>query len=233
MITDVLAEFDVTATTWAQEHLTKFAVEIKNTTGATRDAYMKIQEQTSRLERVGVELPVNEVSPAEDVDGNPYPTFERHLYADSDGRYPARLNDWETVVVSTEVGRKSTVAWYRNPARAARSALRIAYQDEGGDWKSLQVDFLIASRMDDGALGASIVDQHGDHLADAKYKLRALADYAEHYGDEFVRIESVAKAGDVLRVIDLKEPSVRATVRSFEGGKVTALYESNAARDYA
>jgi hypothetical protein len=75
-----------------------------------------------------------------------------------------------------ELDRKSTVAWYRNPARAARSALRIAYQDEAGNWKSLQVDFLAISKRDDGTLAASIVDPHGDHLADAKFKLRALAD---------------------------------------------------------
>ena len=51
MIKEVIAELDMTATEWVQERLTKFAVDIKNTTGATRDAYMKVQEQTSRLER--------------------------------------------------------------------------------------------------------------------------------------------------------------------------------------
>ena len=40
-------------------------------------------------------------------------------------------------------------------------------------------------------------------------------------------------ANDSLRVLDLKDEKVRAAVRSFEGGKVTALYESGAARDYA
>lgn len=232
MIKDVIAELDTTATEWVQERLTKFAVDIKNTTGATRDAYMKVQEQTSRLERVGIELPANDLAPGEDTEGNPYPTFERHLFADADGRYPVKLNDWETTVVTTELGRNSTVAWYRNPARAARSALRVAYQDEGGTWKSLQVDFLVMSKRDDGTLAASIVDPHGDHLADAKSKLRALADYAEHYGNEFLRIESVAKADDKLRALDLQDAHVRAAVRAFEGGKVTALYESDAARDY-
>jgi hypothetical protein len=48
------------------------------------------------------------------------------------------------------------------------------------------------SRRDDGSLVASIVDPHGDHLADAKFKLRALADYADTYSGEFLRIESVA-----------------------------------------
>ncbi len=235
MIKAVLAELDTTATEWVQERLTKFAVDIKNTTGATRDAYMKVQEQTSRLERVGIELPANDLAPGEDTERNPYPTFDHHLFADPDGNYPVKLNDWETNVVTTELGRKSTVAWYRNPARAARSArsaLRIAYQDESGTWKSLQVDFVVISRRDDGTLAASIVDPHGDHLADAKFKLRALAGYAGQYGDEFLRIESVAKVGGALRTLDLQNSDVRAAVRAFEGGKVTALYESDTARDY-
>jgi type III restriction enzyme len=229
---DVVAELNAAATAWVQEELTRFAVDIKNTTGATRDAYMKVQEQTSRLERVGVELPANEVAPSEDTDGNAYATFERHLYADAVGMFPANLNDWERIVVNAELNRKSTVAWYRNPARSTRSALRIAYQDESGTWKSLLVDFLVVSRRDDGSLAASIVDPHGDHLADAKFKLRALADYAETYGSEFLRIESVANAGVGLRTLDLQDAKVRDAVRGFEGGKVTALYESDAARDY-
>lgn len=38
---------------------------------------------------------------------------------------------------------------------------------------------------------------------------------------------------DSLRVLDLSEPSVRAAVVAFDGGTVTALYESEAARPYA
>lgn len=44
--------------------------------------------------------------------------------------------------------------------------------------------------------------------------------------------ESIAKVGGALRALDLKEVGVREAVRAFEGGKVTALYESDAARDY-
>ena len=63
----------------------------------------------------------------------------------------------------------------------------------------------------DGSLGASIVDPHGDHLADARAKLRALAAFAEQFGDRFVRIESIAKVDDgSLRVLDLGDPTVRA-----------------------
>lgn len=59
-----------------------------------------------------------------------------------------------------------------------------------------------------------------------------MPDYAEQYGNEFLRIESVAKAGESLRTLDLHDAKVREAVRAFEGGKVTALYESDAARDY-
>ena len=55
------------------------------------------------------------------------------------------------------------------------SALTV---DDAGSWASLQVDFLIVSRRTDGTLAASIVDRHGDRLADAKGKLRALSDSA-------------------------------------------------------
>lgn len=48
------------------------------------------------------------------------------------------------------------------------------------------------------------------------------------------RIESVAKVEDgSLRVLDLAEPAVRADVLAFQGGKVTALYQSQHSRPYA
>ena len=89
------------------------------------------------------------------------------------------------------------------------------------------------SRRDDDTLAASIVDPHGDHLADAKAKLRALADFADTHGDRFIRIVSIAKGADGgLRVLDLLDAEVRAAVRSFDGAKVSALYESPAAQPF-
>jgi len=229
----VVAEIESTATKFVQEHLTKFAVEIKNTTGATRDAYRKVQEQTSAPEATTVELRANEKTATKDGDGNDLPNFEGHIYSDSDGKYPVRLNDWEATVVNTEIDRPSFVAWYRNPSRPTPNSLRIAYQDETDKWSSLQVDFIIVSRRDDNTLGASIVDPHGDHLADAKAKLRALADFADSHGDQFLRIESVAKAADgTLRSLDLLNADVQQAVRDFEGGKVSALYASEHATPY-
>jgi hypothetical protein len=223
----VIAEIEATANKFVQKQLTKFAVEIKNTTGATRDAYRKVQEQTPAPEAITVELRANEKAATKKGDGEALPTFEGHIYSDAAGRFPAQLNDWEQEVVTTEINRRSFVAWYRNPQRATPNSLRIPYQDETSKWASLQIDFIIVSRRDDGTLAASIVDPHGDHLADAKAKLRALADFADNHGECFLRIQSVAKAADgTLRVLDLLDAKVRKAVRTFEGGKVSALYLS-------
>ena len=156
-----------------------------------------------------------------------------HVFADADGTYPADLNDWERTVVETELARDGFVAWYRNPGSATPASLRIAYQNDEEEWASLQPDFIVVSRRTDGTLGASIVDPHGDYLADARAKLQALAAFAERFGDRFVRIESVAKVEDgSLRVLDLADPAVRAEVLAFQGGKVTALYQSEHSRPY-
>lgn len=232
-IDGVVANVESAATAFVKDQLSKFAVEIKNTTGATRDAYRRVQEQTAAPEAVTIELRANEKAATKNVAGDDLATFIGHLYADAEGRFPADLNAWEAEVVSRELTRPSFVAWYRNPSRAMPNALRIAYHDDSGSWTSLQVDFLIVSRKDDGALAASIVDPHGDHLADAKGKLRALVDFAETHGDRFIRIVSIAKGTDgSLRVLDLLEPRVRKAVKDFDGARVTPLYDSNASDPY-
>lgn len=232
----VASDAESVATKWVQDQFSRFAVEIKNTTGATRDNYLKVKEQTSAPEQMSIELTDTLKAPTKDSnaeEAEPLPTFEGHIYADKDGRFPAKLNDWETEIVLAESGRPSFVGWYRNPQRAVPSSLRIAYKNDSDEWGSLQVDFVVISKRDNETLAASIVDPHGDHLADAKAKLRGLADYAESFGEHFVRIESIAKVHDGrLRVLDLLDAEVRAGIRGFEGGKVTALYESALARDY-
>jgi len=232
-VPNVIAEIEATATRFVRDQLAKFAVEIKNTTGGTRDAYRKVQEQTSSPEPLTVELRANEKAATKDAQGEALRTFNGHIYSDSNGKFPAKLNDWEEEVVTTEIARRSFVAWYRNPQRATPNSLRIPYLEEAGRWSSLQVDFLIVSRRDDGTLAASIVDPHGDHLADAKAKLRALADFAEAHGDRFLRIQSIARISDgTLRGLDLLDAGVRKAVRQFEGGKVSLLYTSEHAVPY-
>ena len=233
LVEGVMAEIEATANRFVQQQLNNFAVEIKNTTGATRDAYRKVQEQTVLPEAITIELRANEKSATKTGEGVDLPTFHGHIYSDEQGMFPAHLNDWEEKVIRQEIARRSFVAWYRNPQRATPNSLRIAYQNDAGKWSSLQVDFLVISRRDDGTLAMSIVDPHGDYLADAKAKLRALAKFADDYGERFLRIQSITRTdnGD-LRSLDLLDADVRKAVRNFEGGKVSILYQSEHSTPY-
>ena len=228
----VVADVDAAATRFVKDNLARFAVEIKNTTGATRDSYRQVQEQTPERESLTIDLRTNERAATKDGTGEDLPVFAGHIYSDDDGDFPARLNDWESRVIATETARQSFVAWYRNPQRATPNSLRIAYQDESNRWKSMQVDFIIISKRQDGTLAASIVDPHGDHLSDAKAKLRALAEFAEQVRDQFLRIESIAEVDGELRSVDLRDERVRDAVRTFEGGGVSPLYNSNCSNPY-
>ena len=228
----VVAEMDVAATKFVKDHLARFAVEIKNTTGATRDSYRLVQEQTSERESLTIDMRTNERAATRDGTGEDLPVFAGHVYSDSDGNFPSKLNNWESRVIATETARPSFVAWYRNPQRATPNSLRIAYQDESEHWKSMQVDFIIISKRQDGTLAASIVDPHGDHLSDAKAKLRALAEFAELFRDQFLRIESIAEVDGELRSVDLRDSRVRDAVRAFEGGGVAPLYTSEYSNPY-
>ncbi|MEJ7800277.1 MAG: hypothetical protein WKF60_07145, partial [Ilumatobacter sp.] len=220
----VVTSVESRATDWVREQLDRFAVDIKNTTGKTRDDYRRVQEQSLAPEAVTIAMRDNVSVATLDGDGNPLPRLPGHVYSDESGQFPVTLNSWETDVITTEVDRPSFVAWYRNPSRATPAALRIAYEDDGGRWTSVQPDFIVISRRDDGQLGASIIDPHGDHFADALNKLVALADFAEAHGERFVRIESIAHTTSGLRSLDLQDPGVRETVRAFDGAEVGSLY---------
>lgn len=227
-VPEVLAELDKAATKWVQQKFGDHDAEIALTTGSTRDAFLKVREQASEPEVVEIELKTTFRAPtraSNDEGAADLPRFGKHLYADDEGLFPVKLNDWERTVLETELARPGFVAWYRNPPRRSADALRIAYEDEG-NWGSLQVDFVVVSERDDGRFTASIVDPHSGHLSDSMPKLRALADYAQDHGSSFARIESIDKASDgALRKLSLHEAAARNAVRSFGGAKPNSLYD--------
>jgi hypothetical protein len=155
-----------------------------------------------------------------------------HLMSDADGQFPlASLNSWEQQVVLTELARPNVRGWYRNPSRAAVDSLGIAYRDDStGNWRSMHPDFVFFHEVG-GEVVASILDPHGHHLDDALMKLKALAEFAETYGDSFHRIESLAEVDRKMRVIDLKNDEVREAVREAKG-KAADVYRSSIAVDY-
>ena len=153
-----------------------------------------------------------------------------HLLAADDGMVPITLNEWERKVLDSEATQPGFLGWYRNPDRAVKESLAVAYTDEMEDWKALRPDFLFFGSHHDGTVAVDLVDPHGHHLSDALPKLRGLADFAESYGDSFRRIESVAETGGVMRVLDLTRPQVREAIRAAQDAK--ALYESDVAQGY-
>ncbi len=172
IVPEIVPEIERTATSWVTTQLAAFAAEIRNTTGAVRDAYRRVMEHTINPERVTIDLRNNLTAATRRTAGQELPLYRGHLYSDTAGDFPADLNSWERDVLTAEIARPSFVAWYRNPARPTPASLRIAYRDDAGVWRSLQVDFIIVSRRDDGSFAASIVDPHGDYLADTRQSFR-------------------------------------------------------------
>ncbi len=78
--------------------------------------------------------------------------------------------------------------------------------------------------------GDSDDSAHGTQFSDAIPKLQGLAAYAEAHQGVYRRIESVAKVGDKLRVLDLTSAEVRRAVSEAQDPK--ALYESHVASEY-
>ena len=78
----------------------------------------------------------------------------------------------------------------------------------------MQPDFIFFSESN-GTIIPSIVDPHGQHLSDSLDKLKALADYAEQFGDKFARIEAVSgPSTDNLMFLNLKDSTTREIIRN-------------------
>ncbi|WP_216387092.1 hypothetical protein [Arcanobacterium phocae] len=165
-----------------------------------------------------------------DTDGTErdLPTSTTHLLTSDNGTYPLNLNYWEQRVLAAEEKRPGFVGWYRNPDRAVKESLAIAYEDNHS-WKALRPDFLFFTETTNGVV-VDIVDPHGTHLSDALPKLKGLAQFAENYGGEFRRIESVAETDGKLRVLDMGKAAVREAIRQAVDAK--SLYASDLAYDY-
>lgn len=207
-------------------------VERKNLTDEQQSEYDRIEGMSLTPERISLAVPEKAQAETRErgADGfeKDLPTSSTHLLTADDGTYPLDLNEWEQQVLATEESRTGFVGWYRNPDRAVKESLAIAYEDNHS-WKALRPDFLFFTETPNG-IAVDLVDPHGTHLSDALPKLRGLAQFAETYGDEFRRIESVAEAGGKLRVLDLGRPAVREAILRAADAKT--LYASDIAHDY-
>lgn len=235
LVKEIELEAQEAADKLAREWLTRTRVSRKGLSDEKKTEYDRLEGMSIHPERISLTTPQTAQAEAKErlADGTEktLPTLGLHLMADDHGQYPVDLNDWEREVIASEMTHAGFKGWYRNPSRATKESLAIAYKDpSSNDWKALRPDFIFFAEQHDGSVVADLVDPHGHHLSDAMPKLRGLADFAEQYASDFRRIESVAKVGDKLRVLDLTLPEVRQAVREKDSAK--ALYESNLATDY-
>lgn len=233
LVPGIRETLDAEAEKLANQWLTRFRVDIKNLSDERQDVYRQIREMSANPMDVDLARPTSWMQPTTIREANgsetPLPSFERHMLCDEHGMFPEDFNSWEGEVVKSELARAGAVAWYRNPSRASQDSLGIIYED-GGEPRIVRPDFVFFVQQDDGTVAADIVDPHGIQFGDAMPKLKGLAQYAERFGDQYRRIEAVAKIGDKFRVLDLKEAATRASVAT--ATTIKALYESADAFDY-
>lgn len=232
LVTEVQAYFDAEAEKLAKEWLAKYVPEIKSLADDRRESYRQIIEMSTEPQSVGLAKPSSryEATKARENDKEiKLPTWKNHLLADTDGRYPAELNEWERTVVEAESKRAGFRFWYRNPQQPGQSSLGIAYREDG-QFKIVRPDFIFFVEQD-GEVVADLIDPHGLHLADALPKLQGLAAYAEEHASSYRRIAAVAEAHGKLRELDLSRAEVRQEVLGASSAR--SLFEGPLAADYA
>jgi hypothetical protein len=205
---DVVEKVENEAADRVRQWLDTYGDAISELSEDKKAKYAEVRAMASTPELVTPGLPVGSITMSGD---DTVIAYDKHLYSDSVGMYRTRLGTWEQHALNVEKGRASFVAWYRNPTGGQR-ALRVPY-DTGNGYGKLYPDFIMLH--DDGSgVSASIVDPHGQHLADAADKLRGLAAYAAKHGSAYARIIAVIKntAGD-FRQLDLKDATVRAGLK--------------------
>lgn len=232
LVSEIVTAIEEEANGIARKWLTDTRVERKNLTDEQQAEYERLEGMSLSPERVLLTVPQKAQAETKERDAygaeRDLPISKTHLLTSEKGIYPLDLNDWEQKVLAAEEDRAGFIGWYRNPDRAIRESLAIAYEDNHS-WKALRPDFLFFSETDRGIV-VDIVDPHGTHLSDALPKLKGLAQFTENYGSEFRRVESVAEAGGKLRVLDICRPAVREAIAQATDAK--SLYTSPFADDY-
>lgn len=212
--------------------LTTKARAIASLPDSRKPTYEAIQDMAREPEPVTIEIKSDEQVDSVDTDRNPLPTERKHLLATRTGEYPLELrmakNRWERATIKHEQNLGTLQGWYRNPSSAGKNSLRIAHKSVDS-WKSVQPDFVFVHKSE-GSLLPSIIDPHGAHLGDSAPKLKALAEYADQYGDRFDRIIGIGVEKDeALYGLDLKDPKVRRAVYESpaDSDSIKRLYEKH------
>jgi hypothetical protein len=233
LVPDVKTYLDAEADKLAKAWIDKYRIAIKVLSDERQEAYRLIKGMSTEPQDIDLAKPKSwmEATYAREMDGTetPLPTYQHHMMCSEDGTFPAEMNAWEIEVLKAEMQREGFQVWYRNPSRSSQDSLGIAYTDNK-QVKIVRPDFIFFSTQLDGTIGVDIVDPHGTQFSDAMPKLQGLARYAETHEQVYRRIETIAKVGGTLRVLDLTSATVCKAVAEAKDAK--SLYEGPLASDY-
>lgn len=163
LVPQVVTDVEEAADDLAREWLSLTRVARKDLSDERQAEYDRLEGMSRHPERVGLVAPsvAQADTQVRDAQGNetPLPTRRSHLLAAEDGTIPVNLNAWELRVLDVESARDNFVGWYRNPARATKESLAVAYREtHAADWKAMRPDFIFFFRTADGDIAVDLVD---------------------------------------------------------------------------
>lgn len=217
---DARTELEQVAQARIRELFEAHGAAIDNLPGGRRSVYTTIQGSSANPELRAFRPPEERADfPVGDE------IWERHAYADERGEAKVELGSaWEVEALRATLDTPGTVAWLRNVPRK-EWAFCVPYQ-VGTEWRPLYPDFLIVRETENG-LRVDILDPHNPTLADAHNKAKGLARFAADHGHRFGRIEVVAKVGNDLVPLDLKDQTTRERVSHADSpAALRAIFEA-------
>jgi len=202
----VLDRVEQVAQSTVREWLDEYRQKLNKLPDAPRQAYDEIRQLATDPE-------LNQVVYPEAIDVKKGITLlDKHVYVDDKEQFPAVMNGWENKVITKELEDKKVVGWLRNFDRKEWS-LSIPYEDSAGRIRAFYPDFLIVRSNEDG-LVVDLIEPHQIDLADAPFKARGLAKYAEKHGNQFDRIEFVTVKDARIRRLDMTKEDLRERIKA-------------------
>lgn len=179
-----------------------------------RAAYERIWRQAPDPTVVAIHLPDIADFGRGDVE------WERHLYANEDGKAPLGFNKWESAVLAERLEDQNVIAWLRNePRKDWALCLR---RRENNVWGKVYPDFIFVRRL--GAeLRVDIADPHDQTRPDALSKAQGLAEYAKTYGHKLGEVDLIGKVGNQFVTLHLQDEKTRKAVEEAKSNDSLAL----------
>lgn len=229
---DLVAELEGAAEKLVAKWLDQYEADIAMLPPGREQKYTDIKIQSKEIQTSSIGAVVDAQEPTMIQEGDkekvPIDTFSDHVLAMKNGRYPWQAYKPEKFVLATEQKRNGFLAWYRNPSRGVKEALRIVYE-RGDRYGHMHPDFVFFFDKA-GAVVPVIVDPHGSQHSDSMPKLVGLARFAEEHAEAFPRIEAVTDMGGGHVYLNLKSAEVREAIRNSDDAEL--LFKSKHAKKY-